>query len=337
MVARGWRVHVLGEGRHFPSLGAALQEFRQDPELTDQFLPEFVIADASGQPTGPIHSGDGVVLFNFRGDRAMEISRAFCDQEFAYFDRVRWPEVFFAGMMEYDGDVHMPPRYLVSPPQIEETLSEYLVARKLRQFACSETQKFGHVTYFWNGNRSGYIDRTLEDYVEIPSDEGIGFEQRPWMKAAEITAATIEQMLAGRFDFGRINFANGDMVGHTGDIEASVIAVQTIDLMLRKLIRAAQRSNTVLLVTADHGNCDEMFEGKQDGWEQWESIQATLSPKTSHTLSPVPLYLYDPAELGTYRVRQGETLTLANIANTALVLLGLEPRALYRPSVIDVS
>jgi 2,3-bisphosphoglycerate-independent phosphoglycerate mutase len=337
MVARGWRVHVLGEGRHFPSLGAALQEFRQDPELTDQFLPEFVIVDANGQPTGPIHHGDGVVLFNFRGDRAMEISRAFCDQEFAYFDRVRQPDVFFAGMMEYDGDVHMPPRYLVSPPQIADTLSEYLAAHKLHQFACSETQKFGHVTYFWNGNRSGYIDRTLEDYVEIPSDEGIGFEQRPWMKAAEITAATIEQMLAGRFDFGRINFANGDMVGHTGDIEASVIAVQTIDLMLRKLIRAAQRSNTVLLVTADHGNCDEMFEGKQEGWEQWESLQTTLSPKTSHTLSPVPLYLYDPAKIGTYRVRQGETLTLANIANTALVLLGMEPRALYRPSVIEVS
>jgi 2,3-bisphosphoglycerate-independent phosphoglycerate mutase len=156
------------------------------------------------------------------------------------------------------------------------------------------------------------------------------------MKAAEITAATIEQMLAGRFDFGRINFANGDMVGHTGDIEASVIAVQTIDLMLRKLIRAAQRSNTVLLVTADHGNCDEMFEGKQEGWEQWESIQTPLSPKTSHTLSPVPLYLYDPAQLGAYRVRQGETLTLANIANTALVLLGMEPRELYRPSIIEV-
>jgi 2,3-bisphosphoglycerate-independent phosphoglycerate mutase len=336
MVERGWRVHVLGEGRHFPSLGAALQEFRQDPELTDQFLPEFVIADAHGQPAGPIQSGDGVVLFNFRGDRAMEISRAFCDQEFAYFDRVRLPEVFFAGMMEYDGDVKMPPRYLVSPPQIEDTLSEYLIARKLRQFACSETQKFGHVTYFWNGNRSGYIDRALEEYVEIPSDEDISFEQRPWMKAAEITAATIERMLAGRFDFGRINFANGDMVGHTGDIEASVIAVQTIDLMLRKLIRAAKQSNTVLLVTADHGNCDEMFEGKQEGWEQWESIEVSLSPKTSHTLSPVPLYLYDPAGMGAYRVRQGETLTLANIANTALVLLGLAPYALYRPSVLEV-
>ncbi len=337
MVERGWRVHVLGEGQPYPSLMAALRECRQDSSLTDQYLPEFVIADADGKPVGPVHDGDGVILFNFRGDRAIQICRAFSDEDFPYFDRVRRPQVHFAGMMEYDGDLNIPRTYLVSPPQIDQTLSEYLIARQSRQFACSETQKFGHVTYFWNGNRSGYIDPALETYVDIPSDEGISFEQRPWMKALEITAATIEHMRADRFDVGRINFANGDMVGHTGDLEASVIAVQTIDLMLRKLIDAANATGTILLVTADHGNCDEMFEGKQDGWKQWESLHAPLSPKTSHTLSPVPFYLYDPAGVSPYRLRQGATSTLANIANTVLDLLGVAPCELYQPSLIDVS
>ena len=337
MVERGWRVHVLGEGQRFPSLGAALQEFRKDASLTDQYLPEFVIADADGKPVGPIHDGDGVIFFNFRGDRGMEISRAFCEPDLPQIDRVRVPDVYYAGMMEYDGDLKIPNKYLVSPPQIDHTLSEYLVENKLRQFACSETQKFGHVTYFWNGNRSGYIDKALEEYVQIPSDEGISFDQRPWMKASEITDATVQRMLSGSFDFGRINYANGDMVGHTGDLEASVIAVQTIDWMLRKLVRAAQQSNTILLITADHGNCDEMFDGKQEGWEQWESLSAQLSPKTAHTLSPVPLYLYDPAGHSHYQLRREGTPTLANIANTALHLLGLESRELYQPSLITTA
>ena len=334
MVERGWKVHVLGEGTRYPSLCAALQTFRQDASLTDQFLPEFVVADAEGKAKGPIHDGDGVIFFNFRGDRAIEISRAFSEPDLAAIHRDRVPQVYFAGMMEYDGDLKIPTNYLVSPPQIGDTLSEHLVAQNLRQFACSETQKFGHVTYFWNGNRSGYIDQSREIYVEIPSDQGIGFEQRPWMKAAEITDVTIEHMLENRFDFGRINYANGDMVGHTGDLEASVIAVQTVDLMLRKLIHAANQSNTILLITADHGNCDEMFEGKPDGWENWESLQSKLSPKTSHTLSPVPLYIYDPAGMDRYQWQPGATFTLANIANTTLQLMGLPTREQYQPSLL---
>jgi 2,3-bisphosphoglycerate-independent phosphoglycerate mutase len=240
-------------------------------------------------------------------------------------------------MMEYDGDLKIPAKYLVAPPEIDDTLSEYLIARKLRQFACSETQKFGHVTYFWNGNRSGYLDRSLEEYVEIPSDQGISFEQRPWMKAAEITRATVEHMRAARFDFGRINFANGDMVGHTGDLEASVIAVSTIDYMLRKLVYAADETNTILLVTADHGNCDEMFDIPPGTCQNWEDIDVKPSPKTSHTLSPVPLYLYDPDGMSRYRLRQGETFTLANVANTVLTLLGVERCALYHPGIIESS
>jgi 2,3-bisphosphoglycerate-independent phosphoglycerate mutase len=335
MVERGWRVHVLGAGRQFPSLMAALQEFRKDATLTDKELPEFVIAGTDGAPVGPIHDGDGVVCFNFRGDRAIEISRAFVEQDFDHFERESTPAVYYAGMMEYDGDLKIPPKYLVAPPEIDHTLSEYLIARQLRQFACSETQKFGHVTYFWNGNRSGYLDRSLEEYLEIPSDQGINFAQRPWMKAAEITRATIERMRADSFDFGRINFANGDMVGHTGDLEATVIAVSTIDYMLRKLVYAADETNTILLVTADHGNCDEMFDMQPEACPNWEAIDARPTPKTSHTLSPVPLYLYDPDGVSRYRLCQGETFTLANIANTVLSLLGAELCEQYQPSIIE--
>lgn len=336
MVQRGWQVHVLGEGQSFPSLTAALQTFRKHTDVGDQYLPEFVIADERGQPVGPIRDGDGVVFFNFRGDRAIEISRAFCDAEFPHFDRVRHPDIFYAGMMLYDGDLTIPECYLVAPPEIDHTLSEFFIDRKLRQFACSETQKFGHVTYFWNGNRSGYLDCTLEEYLDIPSDEGIGFDQRPWMKAAEITAATVARMHGGSFDVGRINLANGDMVGHTGDLPATVVAVSTLDMMLGRLLRAADASNTVLLITADHGNCDDMLAVKPGQAADWEALDAALPPKTAHSLSPVPFYLYDPTGTDHYQLQQGRTHTLANIANTVIQLMGLEPCERYEPGMITV-
>ena len=336
MVQRGWRVHALGEGQGFPSLTAALRTFRKDTDVGDQYLPEFVITDEGGQPVGPIHDGDGVVFFNFRGDRAIEISRAFCDADFSHFDRVRRPNTFYAGMMLYDGDLAIPENYLVAPPEIDHTLSEFFVNHKLRQFACSETQKFGHVTYFWNGNRSGYVDRTLEEYLEIPSDAGISFDQRPWMKAAEITDATVARMRSGSFDVGRINLANGDMVGHTGDLPATVVAVSTLDIMLGRLIRAADASNTVLLITADHGNCDDMLDVKPGQASDWEALDAALPPKTSHSLSPVPFYLYDPAGVNHYQLRQGQVHTLANVANTVIQLMGLEPCERYEPGLITM-
>ena len=335
MVLRGWRVHVLGEGQGFSSLAAALQTFRQNYDVGDQYLPEFVITDEHGQPTGQIHDGDGVVFFNFRGDRAIEISRAFCDAHFPHFDRVRRPKVYYAGMMLYDGDLAIPEHYLVAPSEIDDTLSEFFVDRKLRQFACSETQKFGHVTYFWNGNRSGYVDRSLEEYLEIPSDAGISFNQRPWMKAAEIIDATVARMHAGSFDVGRINLANGDMVGHTGDLPATVVAVSTLDIMLGRLIRAADATGTILLITADHGNCDDMVDAKLAQGSCWKSLDATVPPKTSHSLSPVPLYLYDPNGTDRYRLRQGKLHTLANVANTVIQLMGLEACKRYEPSVIS--
>jgi len=334
IVENGWKTHVLGEGPRFPSLSAALSEYRGAEELTDQYIPGFVI-EKSGSPVGKIVDGDSVLLFNFRGDRAIEISQAFSDQEFPHFDRKSFPKVYFAGMMEYDGDKHIPNNYLVSPPLIENTMGEKLAHSGVNQFACSETQKFGHVTFFWNGNRSGYFDEKIENYIEIPSDN-IRFELKPAMKAYEITEATINEMSSDRFEFGRINFANGDMVGHTGDLESTIIAVSTVDLMLGRLISHAKKTDTILIVTADHGNADQMFEGKESDYPNWETLSINERPrgKTSHTLAEVPFYVFDPKGEKSMALEKPSVGTLANFANTAFDLMGLGQDSDFEPSLL---
>jgi len=252
MVERGWKLHVHGEGRPFETARQAVETFRAERRVDDQNLPGFVIA-RGGAPIGPIVDGDSVVCFNFRGDRAIEISRAFEDDGLTAFDRGRRPDVLYAGMMQYDGDTHVPKRFLVAPPAIDRTMGLYLARAGVTQLAISETQKYGHVTYFWNGNRSGKIDDRLETYVEIPSDR-VTFDERPWMKAAEITDRLLVELASGRHRFARVNYANGDMVGHTGNFDATRIAVEVIDLQLTRLAAELDRLGGILLITADHGN-----------------------------------------------------------------------------------
>jgi 2,3-bisphosphoglycerate-independent phosphoglycerate mutase len=336
MVKRGWDCHVHGNApNQFRSLNEALSHFRKDEKLTDQYIPAFVITKEQ-KPVGPIKTGDSVIFFNFRGDRAIEISRAFTEEHLSKFDRGSVPKVFYAGMMEYDGDLHVPPQYLVPPPAISDTLGEFLAKSKVRQFACSETQKYGHVTYFWNGNRSGYFDKTFEEYLEIPSDSNITFDQKPDMKALEITDETIKRMRAGSFDYARINFANGDMVGHTGNYEAAVSAVETVDTMLGKLIAAARETNTILVVTADHGNADEMFDAKEKDHPNWKTAAKRPTPKTAHTVNPVPFVIFDPQNQSQWKLSSAakESACLANVANTVLTLLGIPTRDLYLPSIV---
>ncbi len=336
MVERGWAVHVRGEGRRFASAGAAIETFRDEqPGLSDQNLPAFVVAGPDGAPCGPIRDGASVCLFNFRGDRAIEITRAFEDAHLDAFDRGPVPRVRYAGMMQYDGDLKLPARFLVEPPAIDRTLGAHLVANGVTQLACSETQKFGHVTYFWNGNRSGYLDERTEKYVEIPSDV-IGFEQRPWMKAAEITDAVLRELRTGRYRHARLNYANGDMVGHTGDREAAVTAVQVVDLCLGRLLRGIEAMGGVALVTADHGNADEMYERDKKGAFAPDG-RGGYKPRTSHSLNAVPCLLFDPAG------RTGARLAapagpgrpgLANVAATTMELLGYAAPEDYAPSLL---
>ena len=326
VVERGWKAHVLGEGRAFASATEAIETYyREDPTATDQYLDSFVVVK-EGKPVGPIQDGDAVVFFNFRGDRAIEISRAFEEPGFREFDRVRVPEVFYAGMMQYDGDALIPKHFLVEPPAIDRTIGQYLCASGVTSFAISETQKFGHVTYFWNGNNSGYIDESLERYVEIPSDR-VRFDERPWMKAAEITDATIEAVESRRYKFIRLNYPNGDMVGHTGVVPAIRIAVEAVDLGLRRLMPAVRAAAGVLVVTADHGNADCMFTEKKGRRE----------PMVAHTLNPVPFIIKDFSSANVVAMRDVEPPGLSNVAATLLNLLGFQKPADYDESLITIS
>jgi 2,3-bisphosphoglycerate-independent phosphoglycerate mutase len=297
-------------------------------------LAQFVIVDAEKRPAGRIVDHDAVVFFNFRGDRAIEISRAFEDDDFAAFDRGPRPDVLYAGMMEYDGDLRLPKHYLVAPPNIDRTLGEFLARAGLPQLAISETQKFGHVTYFWNGNRSGAFDPATETYVEIPSDTR-AFEERPWMKAAEITDRLIEELQTGRYRHARVNYANGDMVGHTGHYTASILAVEAVDLQIGRLLPTIEALRGALIVTADHGNADCMFEIDKSTGEPARTPEGGLRAKTSHTLNPVPLHVFAPTAPISMRAdlpRAG----LANLAATILYLMGSEAPEDYEPSLVEV-
>jgi 2,3-bisphosphoglycerate-independent phosphoglycerate mutase len=299
--------------------------------VIDQDLPGFVI-ERNGAPVGPIVDGDAVVFFNFRGDRAIEISKAFTEEKFDKFDRGPLPKVTYAGMMQYDGDLKLPKRFLVEPPAIARTMGEYLAKNGVTQFAISETQKYGHVTYFWNGNRSGKFDASTETYQEILSDV-IPFEQRPWMKCAEITDALIEAVRGGKHRYLRANYANGDMVGHTGNFEAAVTAMQALDLQLARIIPVILAANGTVMVTADHGNADEMYELDKKGNVKRDKNGATKA-KTSHTLNPVPFILISANKNPGYQLRKDGKPGLSNIAATVLNLLGFEAPSDYDASMI---
>lgn len=333
MVERGWKVHVHGEGRHFASASEAVLAFRDEiPGVGDQNLPGFVIAE-HGLPVGPVRDGDSVVFFNFRGDRAIEISKAFEALNFTAFDRGHVPKIVYAGMLEYDGDEHIPARYLVPPPEIKQTMSELLIAEGVSQLAISETQKYGHVTYFWNGNRSGKFDDKLETWVEIPSDR-VSFDERPWMKAAEITDALIAELQTGRHRAGRVNYANGDMVGHTGSLHAATMAMEAVDLALSRLLPVIDSLGGMAIITADHGNADEMYEiDKKTGLPSVDKT-GRIKPKTSHTLNPVPCIFYDNINNGKYQLADVPAGGLSNLASTTANLLGFEAPDVWDASLI---
>ncbi len=336
MVERGWKTHVLGEGRQFASAADAITAYRAETGVIDQDLPPFVVAK-DGKPVGTVEDGDSVVFYNFRGDRAIEISKTFeAGADFDKFDRVRVPNVYYAGMLEYDGDLHIPSHYLVSPPEITNTMSEYLVASGVSSLAISETQKYGHVTYFWNGNRSGKFSEELETYIEIPSDV-VPFEQRPWMKCAEITDCLIECLESGKYKYLRVNFPNGDMVGHTGNMLATECSMEALDLQLARILPVIDRLGGAAIITADHGNADEMYElDKKTGMPK-ASKDGAFKAKTSHTLNPVPCIIYDNHSANAYTVKTDrKDFGLSAVAATTVKLLGFEAPEMWDEAIIDL-
>lgn len=338
MVERGWETHVCGVGRFFASAEEAITTYRNESGVIDQDLPPFVIAE-DGVPVGKIHDGDSVVFYNFRGDRAQEISRAFEDENLSTFKRSYFPKVCYAGMLQYDGDLHIPSRFLVNPPSIKNTMGELLVSKGIRQLAIAETQKYGHVTYFWNGNKNGKFSEELETYIEIPSDV-IPFEQRPWMKAAEVTDKLIAELKTGKYDYARVNFANGDMVGHTGNFLAARIAVETVDLCLARILPVIDELGGMAIITADHGNADEMYEIKKGAVVH--NKDGSPKAKTSHTLNPVPCIFYDNTSNKTlYSLKKsldenGKAIFgLSNIAASVVKLMDIEKPEAWDEAVIE--
>ena len=319
MVEAGWRTHVEGKGRMFASAKEAIETYRAETGCIDQDLPAFVVA-RNGQPVAKIANGDSVILFNFRGDRAQEISLAFDRKEFDHFDRGDYTGVKFAGMLQYDGDLKIPEHYLVQPPVITNTLTEVLCKAGIHEYALSETQKFGHVTYFWNGNRSGKVDENLEVYEEVPSDV-IPFEQAPAMKSKEITEKMVENMASRKFQFLRCNYPNGDMVGHTGVMEAVVYAMECVDKSVKAVLEAADKYGYTVLITADHGNADQMTETKK----------GKTSVRTAHSLNPVPFIIYDKDH--DWHIKEGH-FGLANVAPTIVKMMGLEAPSCWEESMI---
>ncbi len=321
MVEEGWKTHVLGEARMFASANEAIATYRnENPGVIDQDLPAFVIGK-DNEPVGKIVDDDSVVLFNFRGDRAIEISMAFDQKDFDKFDRKYYPNVVYAGLLQYDGDLKLPARFLVNPPEIHNTLTEVLVANHINEYAISETQKYGHVTYFWNGNRSDKFSEELETYVEIPSDK-VSFDERPWMKSAEITDTLIEALKSHKYGFLRVNFPNGDMVGHTGSLPATICSMEALDLALARILKVVKEEGYTLLVTADHGNADEMLEKNKKG---------QIQVRTAHSLNPVPFIIVDDDTK--YEFVDGN-YGLANVAPTIVKMMDLEVPASWEKPMI---
>ena len=336
MVDLGWKTHVLGEGRQFASAEEAINAYRAEYKVIDQDLPPFVIGK-DGKPVGTVEDGDSVIFFNFRGDRSIEISKAFeGGADFDKFDRKRVPTVLYAGMLEYDGDLHIPSRYLVSPPEITNTMTEYLVSAGINSLAISETQKYGHVTYFWNGNKSGKFSEELETYIEIPSDV-VPFEERPWMKCAEITDKLIECLRSDKYKYLRVNFPNGDMVGHTGSFLATECSMEALDLQLARILKVVDELEGAALITADHGNADEMYEIDKKTKAPKANKDGSFKAKTSHTLNPVPFIVYDNFNADKYTLKQGRNdFGLSNVAATTVNMLGYEAPEIWDETMIEV-
>ncbi|KAJ9185513.1 hypothetical protein P3X46_005141 [Hevea brasiliensis] len=337
VVKRGWDAQVLGEAPHkFRNAVEAVKKLREDPKANDQYLTSFVIVDENGKPVGPIVDGDAVVTFNFRADRMVMLAKALEYENFDKFDRVRFPKIHYAGMLQYDGELKLPSHYLVSPPEIERTSGEYLVHNGVRTFACSETVKFGHVTFFWNGNRSGYFNAEMEEYVEISSDVGITFNIQPKMKAIEIAEKARDAILSRKFNQVRVNLPNGDMVGHTGDIDATIVACKAADDAVKMIIDAVEQVGGIYVVTADHGNAEDMVKRDKSGKPVVDK-SGKIQILTSHTLQPVPIAIGGPGLAPGVRFRNDvPSGGLANVAATVMNLHGFEAPNDYEPTLIEV-
>ena len=305
-VAKAYGALALAAGARAPDARTAIeQSYRQD--RGDEFVAPTVVGDYTG-----MKDGDGVVCANFRADRVREILLALLDPKFAGFERSRTVRFAAAlGLTQYSDELNRLMATLFPPEDLRDTLGEVAAHAGLKQLRIAETEKYAHVTFFFNGGREVEFDG--ESRILVPSPKVATYDQQPEMSAFEVTDKLVAAIDGGTFDLIVVNYANTDMVGHTGDIAAAIKAVEAVDQCLGRVAAAVERVGGALLITADHGNAEQMRDPK------------TGQPHTAHTTNPVPLVLVNPPA-GVTQLHDGK---LADIAPTVLGLLGLpQPKAM---------
>ncbi|MDX2472040.1 MAG: 2,3-bisphosphoglycerate-independent phosphoglycerate mutase [SAR324 cluster bacterium] len=320
-IEAGYRTHVLGKaGQVFGSMKEAIEFFRsENKDLIDQDMPPFNIKNAAGE-VPRMKDGDVLLGMNFRADRASQFAKVIDNQSFTPFAMPDRPKLHFVGMSVYDADTNLPKNVIMGSPEVKNPFGKRMLDLGFKQFRLAETQKFAHVTFFFNGGYRNPLDASQEHYLLIDSDKIQSFADAPKMKALEIAAKAEELISSGDYAYGLINFANADMVGHTGKMKEAIEAVETVDVALKRVIEAIKKAGGVAVITADHGNADEMLiKNKKTGGEE---------ACTKHSINPVPLVVFDPNYKGDYKLQslgENNPLTLAQIAATNFILLGLDP------------
>ena len=315
---------LIGKNKNktFKSAAAALDYHYKNPESAntrgDEFCPPSIIVDDRDNAVGNINDKDAVIFFNFRGDRPRELTRAFIENDFSEFDRSEKKDIFYVTMTEYQKGL-CPNVIFKKPPKMESILGSYISEKKIPQFRCAETEKFPHVTFFFNDYREEPFP--LEDRVLIPSPKDCAtYDEKPEMSAYEVRDASIKAINSMKYGLIVINFANPDMVGHTGVIESCIRACEVVDNCIGEIIKAIDSVSGRAIITADHGNSDKL----------WDEVHET--PHTAHTLNPVEVVIYGR---GCKNLKLKSTGCLGNIAPTIIQLMELpKPSAMTEDSLI---
>jgi len=303
-VEKAFRLFAFGEGiKEINPVDAVRNAYRRNE--TDEFVKPIAITDRSGNPKGSIRDGDAVVFFNFRSDRAREITHALTDSDFKFFTRESYPRLTgYVCMTQYDEKLTLPVAF--PPVHLKEILGEVISGKGLKQLRIAETEKYAHVTYFFNGGEEKPFP--FEERCLIPSPRDIPtYDMKPEMSARLVTRELISRLKSAHYDLVVLNFANMDMVGHTGILAAAINACETIDSCVSEIVEEVRKQGGVLLITADHGNAEKM-------------IDENGHVHTAHTLNPVPLILVDDSRKKV-ALRSGN---LGDIAPTILEIMGIE-------------
>jgi 2,3-bisphosphoglycerate-independent phosphoglycerate mutase len=309
-VEKAYRAIAYGEGPKFASATAAIQSYYDHPTEANMSGDEFITPCIIGDGDATVKDGDSVIFYNYRGDRPRELTKAFTASDFTGFDRGRKLDLYFATMTAYEQGLPVQVAY-PKPPKMKNTLGEYLSTKGLKQFRCAETEKYPHVTFFFNDYRDDPFPG--EDRQIVPSDKTVStYDQKPEMSAAGVCDETVRRIDSVQYDLLVVNFANADMVGHTGSLPAAIKAVEVVDACVGRILEAVKKQNGVALVLADHGNAEQMIDPSTGG------------PHTAHTTYQVEIIVVDDRLKG-HRLRGDGRL--ADVAPTALAMMGLEKPA----------